>query len=249
MTKRILHIEDEKDTQNRVKTLLENQCYKVITASTGREGLDRLSEDVDLVLLDLILPDMSGLEVFRWMKARFHRAKIAFLSKLSISDDEFSRLREEGVSDYITKPFNNEDLTRRVRHILELKRNILHIEDDEDTSNLVKLLLETRGYDVITASTGREGLDRLSEDVDLVLLDVMLPDMNGWMIFQEIRKDPGNRALKVAFLSIIPISDEQLTEFRRYGVLDYITKPFNNIDLIKRVDGIMVSGPVFPYRE
>jgi len=240
MTKKILHIEDDEDICNLVKVLLEEQGYSVITAFNGKEALDKLKgDDIDLVLLDIMLPDMSGWDIYQRMKETFYPAKVAFLSVMPISDNELDNLKEEGISDYIKKPFDNGDLVRRIRNILEIERSILHIEDDEDTRNLVKMLLETRGYRVITASEGGEGLDRLREDINLVLLDVMLPDMSGWTIFQEIKKNPGNKNLKVVFLSIVPISDEQLMEFRKEGVGDYIMKPFDNIDLIKRVDRII----------
>ncbi|OYT42142.1 MAG: hypothetical protein B6U86_00940 [Candidatus Altiarchaeales archaeon ex4484_43] len=240
MTKRILHVEDDKDTCNLVKILLQEQGYEVITAFNGNECLNILKEErIDLVLLDIMLPDMSGWDIYQRMKETFYPAKVAFLSVMPISDNELDNLKEDGISDYIRKPFDNEDLVRRVRNILEVRKNILHIEDDEDTRNLVKMLLEARGYGVISVSEGREGLDRLSGDIDLVLLDVMLPDVSGWTVFHEIRKNPGNRNLKVAFLSIVPVSDEQLIEFRKEGVLDYITKPFDNEDLIRRIDRII----------
>ncbi len=242
MTKKILHVEDDEDICNLVKLLLEEQGYKVITAFNGKEALDKLKEDrIDLVLLDVILPDMSGWDIYQKIRETFHPVKVAFLSVMPISDNELTNLKDEGIFDYITKPFDNEDLVRRVRNIIEIERNILHIEDDEDTRNLVRMLLETRGYRVLMASSGKAGLSKLKEDIDLVLLDVMLPDMSGWTILQRIRKNPGNKNLKVAFLSIIPISDEQLMEFRKEGVKDYITKPFDNTDMIKRIDNIIGS--------
>jgi DNA-binding response OmpR family regulator len=243
MAKRILHVEDDEDICNLVKTLLEEQECEVTSAFTGREALDRLkSEKFDLILLSIMLPDMSGWDIFHRMREIFYPGKVAFLSVMPLPDDELVELKEAGISDYMRKPFDNEDLIRRVRNILKINRTVLHIEDDEDTRDLVKMLLETQGYRVLTASSGEEGLNRLRGDVDLVLLDVMLPDVCGWTIFQKIRKDPCNRNLKVAFLSIIPISGEQLMEFGREGVLDYITKPFDNTDLVGRIDRIFEIG-------
>ncbi len=125
-----------------------------------------------------------------------------------------------------------------------MPKKILYIEDDEDTSNLVKRLIELRGYRVITASNGAEGLNRIKEDIDIVLLDVLLPDMCGWSILQKIREDPANKTLKVAFLSVVPLSDEQSKKFRDQGVIDYITKPFENIDFIKRIDRLIGFNPL-----
>jgi DNA-binding response OmpR family regulator len=117
-----------------------------------------------------------------------------------------------------------------------MAKRILHVEDDEDTSNMVRMLLKTRGYDVLSAFNGAEGLKLLAENpVDLVLLDVMLPDTSGWDIFGKIKKNPENKDLKVAFLSVIPVSEERFAVFQKSGVSDYITKPFDNEDLLRRV--------------
>jgi len=119
MRKRILYIEDDYDTRNLVKMLLENDGYVVLTASNGREGLKKLEMyDVDLVLLDIMLPDMSGWDIYRRMNEIFHPAKIAFLTIMSATEREIENLKEEGVADYITKPFDNKELIRRVRMII-----------------------------------------------------------------------------------------------------------------------------------
>ena len=119
-----------------------------------------------------------------------------------------------------------------------MSKKILHVEDDEDTRNLVKLLLRRHGYSIVSVSCGEEGLDMLERyEPDLVLLDVMLPDMSGWDIYQKIRKS--SHSIKVAFLSIIPVSEERLDILRKNGIADYIMKPFDNDDLVRRIGKIL----------
>ncbi|RLI92620.1 MAG: two-component system response regulator [Candidatus Altiarchaeales archaeon] len=121
-----------------------------------------------------------------------------------------------------------------------MPKKILYVEDDEDTRKLVRMILKSNGYKVITAYNGREGLKKLDEDdIDLVILDIMLPDISGWDIFQRIKKDPRNRDVKVAFLSVIPVSEERLDTLRKCGIEDYIMKPFDNDDLVRRVGRIL----------
>jgi len=121
-----------------------------------------------------------------------------------------------------------------------MKKKILHIEDDGDTMLLVKTLLEKHGHIVSNAFNGNECLDILKEeDIDLVLLDIMLPYMSGWDILHKIRKDPRNKDVKVAFLSVIPIPEERLEALKEDGVSDYITKPFDNKELIDRINKIL----------
>ncbi len=72
-----------------------------------------------------------------------------------------------------------------------MSEKILYVEDDEDTRNLVRMVLKSDDYDVITAYNGEEGLKKLEENgIGLVILDIMLPDMSGWDIFGRIRKNP-----------------------------------------------------------
>ena len=117
-----------------------------------------------------------------------------------------------------------------------MAKKILYVEDDEDTRNLVRRILESKKFKVETAYNGKEGLRKLEENnIDLVLLDLMLPDTSGWDIYQKIKKNPENKELKVVFLSVIPVSDERLDTLKKNGIEDYITKPFDNKDLVNRI--------------
>ena len=121
-----------------------------------------------------------------------------------------------------------------------MAKRILYVEDDRDTRDLVALLLKSKGFEVFTAYNGSECFSSLSENkVDLILLDIMLPDMSGWDVFEKIRKNPRYDHIRIAFLSAIPVSDERLKILHNYGVSDYITKPFDNGDLVQRVGNIL----------
>ena len=121
-------------------------------------------------------------------------------------------------------------------------KRLLYVEDDEDTFNAVKMLLETRGYQVDGAANGAEALSLVTKEIyDLILLDIMLPDMSGWDIFEKIHVlCPGQ---KIVFLSAIPISWDRGEVLAKGGVMDYIMKPFDNNDLIRRINKILVPHP------
>ena len=113
-------------------------------------------------------------------------------------------------------------------------KKILYIEDNEDTATAVKIILTHAGFPTEIALTGKDGLKKIKKNkFDLILLDIMLPDMSGWDIFTKLRKN--KIKAKYAFLSAIPVSKERLKELKRAGVSDYITKPFEKKDLIERV--------------
>jgi DNA-binding response OmpR family regulator len=115
--KRILYIEDNQDTADAVKIMLKNAGYDMTTANCGKQGLG-LTLDFDLYLLDIMLPDMSGWDIFETLKKKGVKAKYAFLSAIPVSSERMEELRKSGVSDYITKPFAKADLIMRVQKIL-----------------------------------------------------------------------------------------------------------------------------------
>jgi DNA-binding response OmpR family regulator len=111
-------------------------------------------------------------------------------------------------------------------------KKVIYVEDDRDTAEAVKLVLELAGYGVELAFCGREGLAKIQQKTyDLALLDIMMPDMSGWDLFQKVR----TKKMKFAFLSALPVSDERFKELKKAGISDYITKPFERKDLIARV--------------
>ncbi|MGV8162909.1 MAG: response regulator transcription factor [Candidatus Nanoarchaeia archaeon] len=116
-------------------------------------------------------------------------------------------------------------------------KRILYVEDNEDVADAVKLILNHQGFDTTTANCGKKGLELAREGFDLVLLDIMLPDMSGWDIYEKL-KDKSEHT-KFAFLSAIPVSTERMAELKKAGVSDYIMKPFEKSDLIKRIKFIL----------
>jgi DNA-binding response OmpR family regulator len=109
---------------------------------------------------------------------------------------------------------------------------ILYVEDNQDTADAVKIILSQAGFETDIANSGKEALEKVKKNFEIILLDIMLPDMSGWDIFAKIS---GKINAKFAFLSAIPISAERMEELKKAGVSDYITKPFIKSDLISRV--------------
>ena len=114
---------------------------------------------------------------------------------------------------------------------------ILYVEDNQDTADAVKTILTHAGFETETESCGKDGVKKAQEETyDLILLDIMLPDMSGWDIFETLRTKVNT---KFAFLSAIPVSPERMSELAKAGVSDYITKPFAKQDLINRIKKIL----------
>jgi CheY-like chemotaxis protein len=116
------------------------------------------------------------------------------------------------------------------------KKKILVVDDEESLIELVKAVLEEDNFEVTTAMDGKEALDKLKEvKPDLILLDMMMPGMSGREVCEKIRSDPKTKNIKIAFLTVARFSETGRDVLKKMRVVDYITKPFDNKDLVKRV--------------
>ncbi len=125
----------------------------------------------------------------------------------------------------------------------ETKR-VVCIEDEPEMIDLVRLILGRKGYDVIGANGGIEGLDAVRrERPDIVLLDLMMPDMDGWEVYQQIKADPALKEIPVVVVTAKAQSIDKVLGLHIAKVDDYITKPFGPQELLESVEKILsVSG-------
>ena len=116
-----------------------------------------------------------------------------------------------------------------------MKHTLLIIEDDLDTSEMLRVYFEAQGYRVVTAVTGQEGLDKCrSEPPNLILLDVRLPDLDGFEVGQHLQEDVRTSRLPVIFVTERRSRDDRIAGLK-LGAIDYITKPFDVQELRLRV--------------
>ena len=121
-------------------------------------------------------------------------------------------------------------------------KTVMIVDDTKDTIGMVKKLLESEGYKTMDASNGKEALKLLKETKekpDLILLDMFMPEMSGREVCERIRKDDELKNLKVAFLTVAAFRDQGKQMLKDLNVLDYITKPFDIDDLLRRVHRIL----------
>ncbi|UCD13876.1 MAG: response regulator [Thermoplasmatales archaeon] len=120
----------------------------------------------------------------------------------------------------------------------ENMKKIMVVDNEPDIVDLTRTVLELGGYNVIPSYSGEECLRKLEkETVDLVLLDIMMPGMSGWDVFNRIKKKRSD--IKVAFMSVLEISDKRKQVLLDEGLSDYIMKPFDKETLLKKVDDIL----------
>lgn len=116
-------------------------------------------------------------------------------------------------------------------------KKILYIEDHEDTTKTVKTILCKAGFNVDIALSGKDGIKKAKNKYDLIIMDIMMPDMSGWDVFETIKKK--TKETKYIFLTVLSISSERKRELERAGIADYITKPLGNGNLVKRIKKVL----------
>lgn len=119
-------------------------------------------------------------------------------------------------------------------------RRVIYIEDEQEMIDLVQLILGRKGFEVVGAGGGREGLDLVKTLLpDLVLLDLMMPDMDGWDVYQQMKAEEITRRIPVIVITAKAQSIDKVLGLHIAKVDDYISKPFSPQELVNSVDKVL----------
>jgi DNA-binding response OmpR family regulator len=126
-------------------------------------------------------------------------------------------------------------------------RRILCIEDEPEMIDLIRLILVRRGFEVSGATGGKEGLSAVREKLpDLVLLDLMMPDMDGWEVYQQMKADELTRHIPVIVVTARAQSIDKVLGLHIAKVDDYIAKPFSPQELLNSVEKVLAQKNTAP---
>jgi len=124
--------------------------------------------------------------------------------------------------------------------MVENRTRVVYIEDEMEMIDLVRLILGRKGYEVIGANGGRNGLQLVKEQLPaLVLLDLMMPDMDGWEVYQQMKADEKTRQIPVIVITAKAQSIDKVLGLHIAKVDDYISKPFSPQDLLDSVEKVL----------
>ena len=127
---------------------------------------------------------------------------------------------------------------------MQTKRRVVYVEDEQEMIELVRLILSRKDCEVIGANGGREGLEIIGrERPDLVLLDLMMPDMDGWDVYQQMKADEGMRRIPVIVVTAKAQSIDKVLGLHIAKVDDYISKPFSPQELMESVERVLAARP------
>lgn len=119
-------------------------------------------------------------------------------------------------------------------------KRLAYIEDEAEMIDLVRLIVGRRGYTVVGANGGREGLALIQKEIpDLILLDLMMPDMDGWDVYHQIKSDAKTRDIPVIVITAKAQNIDKILGLHIAKVDDYISKPFSPQELLERVEQVL----------
>jgi len=125
---------------------------------------------------------------------------------------------------------------------MDKKRRVVYVEDEQEMIDLVRLILNRRGFEIIGANGGREGLETIRQSLpDLVLLDLMMPDMDGWDVYQQMKADEATQKIPVIVVTAKAQSIDKVLGLHIAKVDDYISKPFSPQELVESVEKVLAQ--------
>jgi len=207
----VLVIDDDANVRNMMSRFLTKEGFRVRTASGGEAGLQLAGEFMpDVITLDVMMPGMDGWAVLTALKANPELADIPVIMLTMVDDKTIGYAL--GASDYMTKPVNRDRLVSVLKKYRTDTRLscVLMVEDDLTTRKMFRRMLEKEDWTVTEASNGRDALKYLSENrPGLILLDLMMPDMDGFQFVSELRKNENWRSIPVVVITAKDISHEE----------------------------------------
>jgi CheY-like chemotaxis protein len=205
----VLVIDDDPTVLELMERFLLKEGFAVITAANGVEGLRRTREARPAAItLDVLMPDLDGWAVLAALKSDPALADIPVIL-VSVVDEQ-SRGYSLGAADYLVKPVDRERLNEALRRLCGSRRagRLLVVEDDITTRQIVRQALEREGWAVTEAENGRVALARLAEArPDVIVLDLMMPEMDGFEFLGELRRDNAWRDVPVLVLTAMDLGE------------------------------------------
>jgi CheY-like chemotaxis protein len=263
--KQLLVIEDDAGERLGITELLRDDAIDIVAAGTGEEAMAYMAyAPPDCVVLDLRLPDMTGFDVLQRMKENenLHEIPVIVFTGRELSPEEDAQLHSmarsvvvKGVESverlldetalflhrvFATMPPDQQRLLERLHSSDEnlVGRKVLLVDDDARNIFALSSVLERRGMEVLTATTGREAIALLDSTpaVSIVLMDIMMPEMDGYETMQVIRSKPEFRRLPIIALTAKAMKGDR-EKCLEAGASDYLAKPVDTEQLLSALRG------------
>ena len=208
----VLVIDDDASARDLLKRYLSKEGFHVVAAAGGEEGLQKAQElQPVFITLDVMMPSMDGWDVLSALKADDQLCQIPVVMMTMVDDKNLGIAL--GATDYMIKPIDRDRLTAlasRYRNPAAGDHAVLVVEDDDSTRKLIGRILEGAGWSVTEAENGKVALEKLSEcRPALILLDLMMPVMDGFSLLAEMRKQTEWNATPVVVITAKELTTEE----------------------------------------
>ena len=211
VSNKILVIDDDQDMLAMMSRFLQKKGYQVITASSGEEGLKLAGElHPQVITLDVLMPRVDGWRVLELLKLNPETADIPVVM-LTLTGDRSMGLAL-GAIEYLSKPVDRTQLIKILNRYISDKstRPILVLEDDTTMREMLCRTLTKEGWDVREASNGKVALDKIRREIPgMILLDLLMPVMDGFTFLKELRKEDTWRDIPVLVITSKDITREE----------------------------------------
>lgn len=242
-----LVIEDNARAAELIRLQLEPEGFEIVRAARGSEVLERLAERLPtVIILDILLPDMDGWELLAQLKqsgSPAARVPVVIVSIVADSQKGFSL----GASAVLQKPVSRDDLLGALKGLGLAKMNqslrVLVVDDDPKAVELLSAYLAEPGYTVLRAYGGREGIVMAQrERPDLLVLDLMMPGVNGFDVVEALKSDPATAAIPIVVVTakMLTRGDRELLNANVAAILE--KGSFNHGRFASEVRRAMMTG-------
>ncbi len=257
----ILVVDDDSVVREYLSDLLEEEDYRVVTVSGGGDALDTISAYLpDVVVLDLMMPDVDGFTVLNRLKSApaTHDLPVIVLTAKDLTPEE-RILLAEATERVITKgAMDKSHLLKELEASLaqleqkaaekgaQDKPRILVVEDNDVAALQIRTVLEDNGYDVLVATGGAEALATFSQVLpDAVVLDLMMPEIDGFQVLEQIRSTPWTATLPVLVLTAKELTAADRARLKHNDVQEMIQKgAMNRDELVAQVGRLVHRLPM-----
>ena len=263
----IILVEDDPMIGEIYQRKFSEDGFEIDIAVSGKEFLERVkSKKYDLALLDMVLPEMSGIEILHEIKKERGlnpEMKVYVFSNLT-GEEDYNKARQEGADGYIPKiQFNPSELVKEIRRLINAskekeknearlsgesvtsengkKKKILFIEDEPAFLDMFCTKLENEGYEVEKAQNGAWGLkEAMAKDFDLIITNIVMPAMTGAEIVEKLRAEEKTKNVPIIVISASS-TDEKIMKIKEFNISDFFVKTsIAPRDISRRVNELLI---------
>jgi len=240
----VLIVEDDKNASEILAHILKRADYHPILAFDGKEAIEKAQKFQPFAItLDIMLPEMNGWQVLQKLKSHSKTSDIPviIISMIEQKGYGFSL----GAADYLVKPPEKDQLIRRLAFLKAKKSEtkVLLVDDDLDTLEMLEGIIEPHGYTLVKAQSGEEGIAQANKHMpDLVFLDLMMPDVTGFDVIEQLRNTPTLKDVPVIILTDKDLTDEELKRLSGNIVRIAQKRSLAKIDLLRDVKQAIQLG-------